>query len=66
LIREGGSIPAALWLKEHLGIPVVLMPICAVDDNPHSPNEKFEPSHFEGGVRAFIAYLHELARMGPS
>ena len=61
LIREGGSIPAALLLKEHLDAPVVLIPICAADDNPHSPNEKFEASHFEGGIRTFIAYLHELA-----
>ncbi|MFQ5893929.1 MAG: M20/M25/M40 family metallo-hydrolase, partial [Nitrospinota bacterium] len=64
LVREGGSIPAALWLKEHLGVPVVLMPICAADDNPHSPNEKFEAAHFDGGIRTFIAYLHELARLG--
>lgn len=64
LVREGGSIPAALFLREKLGCPVVLIPICAADDNPHSPNEKFEASHFEGGIRTFIAYLHELARMG--
>jgi succinyl-diaminopimelate desuccinylase len=64
LIREGGSIPAALLLTENLGVPAVLLPICAADDNPHSPNEKFEAGHFEGGIRTFIAYLHEVARMG--
>ncbi len=64
LAREGGSIPAALFLAEHLKVPVVLIPICAADDNPHSPNEKFEIAHFYGGIRTFIAYLHEVARLG--
>jgi acetylornithine deacetylase/succinyl-diaminopimelate desuccinylase-like protein len=64
LVREGGSIPAALYLKDHLQVPVVLIPICAADDNPHSPNEKFEVSHFESGIKTFIAYLHEVARLG--
>lgn len=63
-IREGGSIPAALLLKEHLDAPVVLIPICASDDNPHSPNEKFEAAHFDKGIRTFIAYFHEVARIG--
>jgi succinyl-diaminopimelate desuccinylase len=63
LVREGGSIPAALFLKEQLGVPVVLLPICAADDNPHSPNEKFEISHFESGIRTFIAYLHEVPQI---
>lgn len=64
MVREGGSVPAALYLKEHLRVPVVLVPICAADDNPHSPNEKFEVSHFERGIETFIAYLHEVSRIG--
>jgi succinyl-diaminopimelate desuccinylase len=64
LVREGGSIPAALWFARELRVPVVLIPICASDDNPHSPDEKFESSHFFSGIKTFIAYFHELARLG--
>jgi acetylornithine deacetylase/succinyl-diaminopimelate desuccinylase-like protein len=64
LIRSGGSIPVVGLLKGRLGLDTVLLGFGLDDDRVHSPNEKFELSCFELGVRTHAALIAEFAAMG--
>ncbi len=59
-VREGGSIPIVATFSQVLGAPVALIGFGLTDDNLHSPNEKFNVSHFYNGIRT-IARLLDLA-----
>lgn len=59
-IREGGSIPIVGTFSKVLKVPVALVGFGLNDDNLHSPNEKFNISHFYNGVRT-VARLLDLA-----
>lgn len=59
-VREGGSIPIVSTFAQVLEAPVALMGFGLNDDNLHSPNEKFNISHYYNGVRT-IARLLDLA-----
>ena len=59
-VREGGSIPIVATFSRVLRVPVALMGFGLADDNLHSPNEKFNISHFYNGVRT-TARLLDLA-----
>jgi acetylornithine deacetylase/succinyl-diaminopimelate desuccinylase-like protein len=56
----GASIPVAETLRTELGATVVLMGFGLDDDQPHSPNEKFEVCCFRHGVRAHARLLGAL------
>jgi acetylornithine deacetylase/succinyl-diaminopimelate desuccinylase-like protein len=43
LLREGGSIPILTDFKKILAADALLLGLALPDDNPHSPNEKFQP-----------------------
>ncbi len=60
-IREGGSIPIVTTFSKVLRTPVLLMGFGLSDDRLHSPNEKFNITHYFNGIRT-IARL--LDRMG--
>lgn len=51
LMREGGSIPIVNSFKRILGADTLLLGLALPDDNPHSPNEKFDLACFFGGMR---------------
>ena len=59
-VREGGSIPIVSTFSSVLEVPVVLMGFGLSDDNLHSPNEKFNISHFYNGIRT-VARMLDLA-----
>jgi acetylornithine deacetylase/succinyl-diaminopimelate desuccinylase-like protein len=59
-IRSGGSIPVVGLLREHAGIPSVLMGFGLPDDNIHAPNEKFHLPNFYRGISAVSRYLEML------
>ncbi|MFN7960099.1 MAG: dipeptidase [Thermoanaerobaculia bacterium] len=59
-VREGGSIPIVSTFGRVLQVPVALMGFGLEDDNLHSPNEKFNISHFYNGIRT-VARLLDLA-----
>ena len=60
-VREGGSIPIVSAFAEALEVPVLLMGFGLSDDRLHSPNEKFNISHFYNGIKTIAAYLDRLA-----
>jgi acetylornithine deacetylase/succinyl-diaminopimelate desuccinylase-like protein len=56
-VREGGSIPIVGTFSKVLQVPVLLMGFGLSDDRLHSPNEKFNISHFYNGVRTIVRLL---------
>lgn len=62
-IREGGSIPIVATLAEELEVPVLLLGFGLPDDRLHSPNEKFNVSHFYNGVRSVARMLDRMGEL---
>jgi acetylornithine deacetylase/succinyl-diaminopimelate desuccinylase-like protein len=61
LIREGGSIPIVNDFKKYLRTDTLLLGLSLPDDNPHSPNEKFDLSCYTTGMRMGAFLWPELA-----
>ncbi len=61
----GASIPVAETFQSELHAPVVLMGFGLDDDQPHSPNEKFEVCCFRHGARAHARLLGLLGGVLP-
>lgn len=59
-VREGGSIPIVGTMAEVLEAPVLLLGFGLPDDRLHSPNEKFNISHFHNGVRSVARLLDRV------
>jgi len=66
LLREGGSIPIVTSFKKTLGADTLLVGLALPDDNPHSPNEKFDLDCFAKGMRMSAHLWQELTRNGQS
>ena len=64
LMREGGSIPIVNNFKRQLGANTLLLGLALPDDNPHSPNEKFDLDCFAAGMRLGAYLWQELAADG--
>jgi len=64
-IREGGSIPIVSAFSQVLGKPVLLLGFGLTDDALHSPNEKFNISHFYNGIRSVVRLLDRLGDVSP-
>ena len=62
-IREGGSIPIVSTFASVLGAPVLLLGFGLNDDGLHSPNEKFNVSHFYNGIRSVARLLDRLGAL---
>ena len=56
-MREGGSIPIVDVFAKVLGKPILLLGYGLPDDRLHSPNEKFNISHFYNGIRTTVRVL---------
>ena len=57
LIGTGGSIPAVGSIQDILGIDSLLIGFGLDDDNVHAPNEKFELTCLQNGIRSHAAIL---------
>jgi acetylornithine deacetylase/succinyl-diaminopimelate desuccinylase-like protein len=62
LVREGGSIPILIDFKKILRADALLLGLSLPDDNPHSPNEKFDLRVFATGIRMGAYLWQELAQ----
>jgi acetylornithine deacetylase/succinyl-diaminopimelate desuccinylase-like protein len=61
LMREGGSIPIVTDFKKLLHADTLLLGLALPDDNPHSPNEKFDLECYRRGMRLGVHLWPELA-----
>ncbi len=59
-VREGGSIPIVATFSKVLEVPVLLLGFGLPDDRLHSPNEKFNISHFYNGIRTTVRLLDRI------
>ena len=64
LVREGGSIPILNDFKKILRADALLLGLSLPDDNPHSPNEKFDLDVFATGIRMGAYLWQELSAAG--
>ena len=62
VMREGGSIPIVVDFKKVLGADTLLLGLSLPDDNPHSPNEKFDLDLFKAGMRMGAYLWQELPK----
>ncbi len=62
-VREGGSIPIVATFSDVLRTPVLLLGFGLNDDALHSPNEKFNISHFYNGIRAVARLLDRVGEV---
>jgi succinyl-diaminopimelate desuccinylase len=62
-IRSGGSIPVVNSFAEMLGMNTLLLGWGQMDDNLHSPNEKFSLDDFHKGIKSSCALWEELGKI---
>ena len=63
--REGGSIGAVVAMNRILGVPISFLGLSLPSHGYHSRNEHFDWGQASGGIRMFLRYFAEIARIRP-
>ncbi|HOH75717.1 MAG TPA: dipeptidase [Myxococcota bacterium] len=61
LVREGASIPITATFLTELKAPSIMVGYGLLEDNIHSPDEKFKLSHFQKGIECGVVLYEEFA-----
>ena len=62
-IREGGSIGAVVTMEKYFKSPIVFMGLSLPEHGYHAPNEYFDWGQASGGIKAFVKYFSEIAKI---
>jgi acetylornithine deacetylase/succinyl-diaminopimelate desuccinylase-like protein len=62
-VREGVSIGAVLSMHRILKAPVLLMGLSLPEHAYHGPNENFDWGQAAGGMKMFLRYFEQVARL---
>ena len=62
-IREGGSIGAVVTMQKAWRVPILFMGLSLPEHGYHAPNEYFDWGQASGGMKAFVHYMGELAKL---
>ncbi len=65
MMPDGGGIPAAAWMQQHLGLDSVLTGFATPDDNLHGPNEKVHLPTLKKGMEAAARFLLKISTRPP-
>lgn len=63
MVRNGGSLAILGLFQKRLQVPVLPLGFGLPDDGLHSPNEKYNVSHFFMGINGVIHMLGEASKM---
>ncbi|MFH1830350.1 MAG: dipeptidase [Pseudomonadota bacterium] len=63
LVREGASVPITAEFQSALNAAPIMMGFGLIDDDIHSPNERFKLDHFYKGIEACAHFYSEAAAM---
>lgn len=61
--REGGSIGAVVSMNEILNAPIVFLGLSLPEHGYHAINENFDWQQASGGMKMFVTYFEQLAKI---
>ncbi len=61
--REGGSIGAIVTMEKYLRVPIVFLGLSLPEHGYHAPNENYDWGQASGGIKMFVKYFDEIARI---
>lgn len=61
--REGGSIGAVVTMQKHLRAPITFMGLSLPEHGYHAKNENFDWGQAAGGIKMFVKYFEEIAKL---
>ena len=62
-IREGGSIGAVVTLQQAFHVPITFLGLSLPEHGYHAPNEHFDWGQAAGGIKMFVHYFSEIAKV---
>jgi acetylornithine deacetylase/succinyl-diaminopimelate desuccinylase-like protein len=62
--REGGSIGAVVTMQRYLKVPICFMGLSLPEHGYHAKNENYDWGQASGGIKMFVKYFEEIARIG--
>lgn len=61
--REGGSIGAVVTMQKHLKAPIMFLGLSLPEHGYHAKNENYDWEQTSGGIKMFVRYFEEIARL---